>query len=308
VIVRWVMDPRRSPQGRVDDVAVGDGVLQALAYADVFDWPLSMDEVHRYLPVSATRPEVVAAIWSAHLAGRVEVRGDLVCLRNRDGLIARRHELEANAAALWPHAVRFGRIMSRLPGVRFVAVTGSLAVGAPAAGADVDLFLVTVDGRLWLTRALAIAVVRWARLRRVVLCPNFIVTTSALRLDDRDAFTAHELMQLVPLHGPDLYDELLASNGWYRDHLPNHHGHHGAAELAGGRLRRLGERLLCHRAVLPLERWEMDRKIARLDADHDDGSTEVRFDATTCKGHFEGHRRRVLAAYESRLRHVREMT
>ena len=301
------MDPSRSPNTRVEDVAVSDGLIRALAYADVFDWPLSMDELHRFLPVPATRAEVVAATRSAQRAGQLEVLGDLVCRRGRHNLIARRHELQANAGALWPHARRYGRIMSRLPGVRFVAVTGSLAVNAPVVGADIDLFLVTIEGRLWLTRALAIAVVRWAGLRRVVLCPNFIVSTSALRLDDHDAFTAHELMQLIPLHGPDVYDELLAQNAWYRDHLPNHPGHHDVAGLAGGWLGRAGERLLCHRALHPLERWEMQRKIARLDAQRDDRSTEVRFDATTCKGHFEGHRRRVLDAYEARLRDAREM-
>ena len=42
----------------------------------------------------------------------------------------------------------------------------------------------------------------------------------------------------------------------------------------------------------------MDRKIARFGR-FSEG--EARFGPTVCKGHFDGHRARALAAYENRL-------
>ena len=48
-----------------------------------------------------------------------------------------------------------------------------------------------------------------------------------------------------------------------------------------------------------VERWEMDRKVARLKGAAI--GAEVRYDEHVCKGHVEGHRRRILDAYESRL-------
>jgi len=296
------MDLSRPPSG------LADGVLRAVSYADVFDWPLTVDEVHRFLPVVASPADIDAALRSAELAARVDTSGAFVHLRGRADNVARRCEREANAIEQWPDALRFARAVAAVPGARFVGVTGSLAAGAPTRDADVDLFIITIDGRLWLTRAMVIVVVRWARQHVVTLCPNFIVAETALALDQHDAFTAHELMQLVPLHGSDAYQQLLARNGWYRDHLPNHPGHDSVAPLPGRRVRPIVERLLRMRIFSPIERWEMRRKTARLTRSSlDPARSEVHFDATMCKGHFEGHRQRVLDEYEQRMAMMHEM-
>jgi len=44
------------------DAEVARGVVEALAYADVFDWPLTAPEIHRYLPVAARPEDVLAEI------------------------------------------------------------------------------------------------------------------------------------------------------------------------------------------------------------------------------------------------------
>jgi hypothetical protein len=182
-----------------------------------------------------------------------------------------------------------------------------LAVGAPTDGADVDLFIVSAEHRLWLTRALTIGVVKVASRatasRRVVLCPNYMVTTAALELTERDLFTAHELAQLVPLAGPAAYRVLLDENRWYRSYLPNHPGYaRPVAPLRGGRVRTIVESALRNRLIGLVEQWEMRRKVARLLAEAP--SRETRFDASVCKGHFEGHRRRAMEGYAARLRAI----
>ncbi|HEY6398194.1 MAG TPA: hypothetical protein VIX82_12140 [Solirubrobacteraceae bacterium] len=271
--------------------------IAAIAYADVFDWPLTATEVHRFLPVPARPDEVAAALAASQRSGAVAPAGGLYVLPGRQALAGSRRRREMTAARLWPSAVRSCRVLASLPWVRLVAVSGSLAVGAAEDDADVDLFIVTVDGRVWLARALTIALGKAAaRARRrqdIWLCPNYLLTATALELPERDVFTAHELAQLVPLFGPDAYRALLTANPWYRDFLPNHPGYPGPiADLRGPRARRAMEPILGNRLVSRLERWEMERKIARLGARS--ASAEVRFDATTCKGHFGGYRRRTL--------------
>jgi hypothetical protein len=97
--------------------------------------------------------------------------------------------------------------------------------------------------------------------------------------------------------------ELLRSNDWYRAFLPNHPGYiHAVRPLGTGGARRVIEPLLRNPLVGWFERWEMERKIARLACP--DPSEEVRFSASTCKGHFDGHRERVLAAFEDRRRRL----
>jgi hypothetical protein len=292
-------EARSAPRPLAPDGAdrIVSAAIAAISYADVFDWPLTATEVHRFLPIPARPDEVVAALVAARRSGAVAVAGDVYFLPGRQVLAGRRRRREATSARLWPRAVRACRVLAAMPWVRLVAVSGSLAVGAAEDDADVDLFIVTVDGRVWLARALTIALGRAAagaaRRQDIRLCPNYILTATALELPERDVFTAHELAQLVPLFGPDAYRALLAANQWYRNFLPNHPGHPGPiAELCGPRVRRTMEPILATRLVSRLERWEMERKIARLGARP--ASTEVRFDATTCKGHFGGYRRRTL--------------
>lgn len=280
--------------------AVERAIVEAVAYADVFDWPLTAPEIHAFLPIAAGLDEVAAAIPSpglgefvsttfGHTASpaldRVRSGPDVhVTLVGREHLVAERARREAMSAALWPQARAWGRRIAALPFVRLVAVTGSLAVGAAADEADVDLLIVTEPGRLWLTRAMTIGLVRAAAARGVSLCPNYFLTDSALALPDRDLFTAHELVQMVTLSDAGVQAALLERNGWYRDFLPNHAGPRRMGEGApargpwprglveraltvqGPRLRRLVERALRAGPVDRLERWEMKRKVARLSA------------------------------------------
>jgi hypothetical protein len=293
-----------SATDRCDDrLSITDGILAALAYADVFGWPLTADEIQRTLPVVATIDQVHQALQPAVMPDVITCVDGMYALWARTDLVAERRRRTNISSRLWPRALRCGRVIAQLPFVRMVAVSGSLAVDAADTDADIDLFIVTADDRLWTVRALVIGVVRGAgiagRSRSSPLCPNYLVADSTLQMHDRDRFTAHELAQLVPLSGAAIYDELLRANSWFREFLPNHTGSGPArlADPAGGGHRL--EPLLRRRTADRFERWEMQRKIARLT----DGAAadEARFDERTCKGHVDGHRQRILDQYETRL-------
>ena len=296
---------RRGRLGRLSPMAAA--VVETIAYADVFDWPAAPAEIHRYLPLAATRSDVDAVIASGELDGFVERQAGLVTLRGRSALIRARQRREVLARALWPSAIRYARAVAALPFVRMVAVTGSLAVDSTDAHEDVDLLVVTADDRLWLSRAMAMVVVRGAGLGHVRLCPNYLLAESALEIADRSLFAARELMQMVPIAGGATYRELLQRNAWVHDWLPNA-TLRSPARRASGRASAIARR--CLEGALggsigaAIERWEMDRKVRRLTAESQ--SAETRYDRWVCKGHTEEHRHRVLAAYDARLRGFEE--
>jgi hypothetical protein len=276
--------------------------MRALAYGDVFDFPLTAREVHRYLDVPATAEEVVADLAAVASNGPVESDGTLYWLAGRGGLADIRHHRGLTSAALWPRALRYGRVLAGMPFVRMVAVTGALAMDNVADHADVDFLVVTEPGRLWLGRGFVIGVVRLAGLRDLELCPNYLVSEDALVLDDHDLFTAHELAQMVPLHGFDVYRTMRERNGWSVRFLPNADGVPRTVPTSvawGMGLRRAGEAVLHGRVGERLERWERTRKIRRFS--RDGGGREARFSEDVCKGHFGGYHGRVLAEFEARL-------
>lgn len=280
-------------------------IWRTVAYVDLFDYPLTAVEIHRYLAgVQASVNDVAKTlIGSPGLVGLLNQKEGYFYLTGRGEVVDVRRERRYRAQQLWPAAVRYGRLIAQLPFVRMVAVTGSLAMNNVAEEADIDYFLVTENGRLWLARALVIGVVRLAARRGIVLCPNYFVAESALTLPERNIYTAREIVQMVPLFGHAIYEKLRWHNCWASQFLPN---------ADGPPLVQIPEPEPAHWpqavAELPLrtslggwlEQWEQQRKITKLKSQQN-GSGESCFTAVICKGHFQAHQQRTLIAYEQRL-------
>ncbi|HEX8967023.1 MAG TPA: hypothetical protein VF937_04025 [Chloroflexota bacterium] len=296
---------RRSRAERSEPVrAVLDrAIVQAVAYADVFDYPLTADEIHRYLVgVSASRGAVRNALSNGR-PSQLSRTGRYFTLAGRESAVEIRRARASSAAEYWRRAARYGRRMSNLPFVRMVAVTGALAMDNVADG-DIDYLIVTEPGRLWLCRAAIIGLVRVAALRGIELCPNYFLSERALVLDERNLFTAHEVTQMVPLAGMGMYQRMRELNGWTQAYLPNAGGtprRIAHSEPGRRRTRRIVEHTLRSGICSPLERWEMARKMRKLGT-RGNGHVEAAFGPDWCKGHFGDHGQVTLARYAERLR------
>lgn len=284
----------------VSERPLRDAVLATVVYADLFNFPLERAEIHRDLiGVASARAETERAIAALVDEGALIPTDGVITLPGRTELAAQRRERRAHAARLWPQARRFGRLIGRYPFVRMVAVSGSLAADNPDPRADIDYMIVTTPGRLWLVRGLAVLLVRAARPVGAQLCPNYLLTTRALTLRERDLYTAHELLQAAPLAGTPIYRRFLAENRWAAAWLPNRfQGATSAPALPaeGGLLGRVGEATLGGRFGDRLEGWEAARKQRRLGAN----GQAAHFTADVCAGHYGLHRRRVLQEFQVR--------
>src|SRR5262249_19710127 len=133
-------EARRSRTGRAEPggAVLERAIVQTVAYADVFDYPLTADEIHRYLiGISAGRGNVRALLNDGHLPEALTRSGRYFTLAGRESAIEIRRGRAASAIEYWRHAVHYGRRMSHLPFVRMVAVTGALAMDNMADG-DID--------------------------------------------------------------------------------------------------------------------------------------------------------------------------
>lgn len=281
-------------------------VFHTLAYADIFDYPLTAPEVYRYLTSMKASPEEVnRALAEKTLFAQVE---NYFTLRGREEIVETRKRRAEIASQLWPKAIRYGRILALLPFVRMVAVTGSLAMNNADEGKDVDYMIVTAPNYLWTCRALSLLVARLAKLEGVSLCPNYLVTTRAMKLKERSLYVAHELAQMIPLSGMEIYSEIRRLNVWIDDYLPNALIE---PEIPQG-LKRLEKPSALQRVLellshLPFgqwfENWEMNRKIARLTREQS-SSFESYFSADVCKGHIDRHKQKTENAIEEKLEQI----
>src|SRR5260370_14168322 len=286
--------------------ALRRSLLVTLIYADLFDHALPRDELHRYLIGQAASAAAVAAMLDndAELRFRIAETDDRFCLNGRRHLATIRRKRAAASAELWPVAKRYGARIGRLPFVRLVGVTGALAMNNARPVDDIDLFILVQPGRLWLCRLLVLGVVKLAARGGYVVCPNFLLSTDHRWLSERNLFTAHEVVQMVPLERNPWYRAFIEANGWVADFLPNAFAGQ-AAETGPGSVRpmpaRLVAGLLSAPVFDPLERWEMRRKVRRLSRPLDRAGGSVAFSEDECRGHFAAHDARILAAYRQRL-------
>jgi hypothetical protein len=276
-------------------------ILEALTYSDIFEHPLRLDELHRYLPVPAAREDLPAVLESMH--AYVRRQDDVYFLAGRAEIVELRRQREARSGRLLPVAIRYGRILGALPFIRMTALTGSLAVLNVSKNADFDYMLVTTKGRVWTARAFALLFNRLVRPFGHTICPNLIVSETALEWPLHDLYSARELCQMIPITGLDVYERLIKANQWVEKFQPNR-SHDFSREEKGAKAATTFQTVL----EFPFrgktgdyfEQWERTRKIARFSRQAGFGEETI-FTAEVCQGNFHHHRKWTRQVFEEKL-------
>jgi len=283
-----------------DECALANAIIETVAYADIFDYPLTAAEIHRYLiGQRCSRETVQAALDDATLVERLRRSDDFYTLANREAIVTTRQQRQRLSGRFWPRARRYGRMIASLPFVKMVAVTGELAMDNVRDHSDIDYFIVTEHRRLWLCRLFVLGVVHLAARFGDTVCPNYLLSERTLALGERDLYSAHEVVQMIPLSGLDTYARFRQRNQWVYDFLPNAVGapRHLRTMPQARPARALAESALRTRIGALLEDWESGRKMrkfAALTMHH----REASFSPDWCKGHVHDHSRLILAAFE----------
>jgi len=285
------------------------GILLAIVYSDIFDYPMTVDEIHRYMvEVQATPDQVREALFSGNLIPEfVSKHQEFFSLAGRSEIIQLRARRSVCAKTKWNHALKFGTLIAALPYVRMVAVTGALALDNVERDADLDFLIVTSPGRLWLCRAMTLLVVQMARIYKIEICPNYFLAENSLLIQEQNLFTARELAQMVPIFGWDTYLLMRRINTWVLDYLPNSAGPPVKAfpflhrnRFPSDPARYSIETILGLPPGSSLESWEMNRKIRKLTPNFSTGG-EFEFNSMTCKGHLHGHGGNALRKFDERV-------
>lgn len=197
-------------------------LIAAVAYADVFDYPLTKAEVMRW---------TVGRSGNVSRMRGVESDGTYITLPGRKKIITLRKSRERFAVTKWKRAKEISRLFRYVPTVLLVGVTGGLAMDNAEEHDDIDLFFIVVPGALWISRLIVTLLAEAAGVRRHPgehqvadkVCLNMFMTEDALTLPkhEQDLFSAHEVLQMVPLwERGQAYRRLLFHNTWVKDFLP----------------------------------------------------------------------------------------
>ncbi len=216
-------------------------IIKTLAFFDIFNYPLTLTELWKWLyrpgtgrqPVSLSELKEILATSQWLKEKVVQVEGFYALVgREASYLIRKRHNNLAEHK--FDLAVRLIKIYRYLPFIKMIAVCNSLAYSNTREESDIDLFIITARGKLWLVRLLTIAVVKILHLRpqpdhsRDTFCLSFFIDEDYLNIKDvmitsqTDVYYPYWLEQVLPIYDQDnTYAKFLAANDWCQDYLPN---------------------------------------------------------------------------------------
>ena len=203
-------------------LALEHAFLQSVMYAAVFDYPLTLEQLRQSLIGETASEEDLAAVYagSLELRAAIESRDGFYFPRGRREVIAIRADREAASHRLLTELAGPLALVTRMPFVSMVAVSGSLAHLNGEAQADLDLFVVTRPARVWSVTVTVLALAKlfgW----RERLCLNYVVSERALIVSPADLFSANQIIHLRPVTGAAAYRRFLDANRFVDRFYPN---------------------------------------------------------------------------------------
>ncbi|HZV13653.1 MAG TPA: hypothetical protein VFA55_10605, partial [Candidatus Kapabacteria bacterium] len=164
--------------------------LAALLYYDIFNHPVTLEEAFAFMPTnSVTVGDVRDAVAEDPRIRRMEWENrEMLLLPGKDdAVLAARAEKERRAQKLWKRADLVARFIAMFPFVRALFISGSLSKNAVGRRGDIDWFIITAPGRLWICKA-ALTLFRRVFLLndRTYFCTNYFISEDALEIPDKN--------------------------------------------------------------------------------------------------------------------------
>jgi hypothetical protein len=198
-------------------------ILKVLAYFDLFNYPISREEVVFFLDSAADEAGLSAALEKLLEERRIFWHQGFFSLRDDRSLVARRLKGNAHAETLLSIAARNSRFLFQFPFVRGIGISGSLSKNYADENADIDYFIITRSNRLWIARTLMHLFKKLTFLTgsQHRYCMNYFIDEQALEIPEKNEFTAIELITLKPFCGNGSVDRFFYINRWANDYYPN---------------------------------------------------------------------------------------
>lgn len=201
---------------------LGEEIIKILAFFDLFERPLTVFEVWENLDkkVSISEVEITLNSWSEIISQK----NGFYFLSGREEIITTRQKRYNYTNRKLKIARRFARFFSFFPFVRAVMMSNSIGAHNLRDESDIDLFIITAPGRIWLARFFCAGLTKLLNRRptssnkRDKICLSFYVSVVHLNLDDLrlpggDPYFHYWLRSLVLLYNKKrTHEQFLAAN------------------------------------------------------------------------------------------------
>lgn len=219
-----------------------NSILATLAYYDIFDYPLTLIEIHNYLINPSRIMRVTDGIGEIDISDIADESEKLVhshilnqkngfyFINSRDNLYEVRLQRQKIADQKWEKFLKLTRFLALAPYLRGVFASGSLALGNTDEKSDFDVLIIAQSGRLYTCRLFLWLITSLLRVRRKKheiiapdkFCFNHYITNGNLQLVHESLFNAQTYANLKPaMIKPETVVKFYESNLWISNYLYN---------------------------------------------------------------------------------------
>lgn len=199
-----------------------EAITWLIVFFDLFEYPLSGNEVWQYLDKKYSLVEIISALESD---SRIASKNGFYFLVGRADTIITRQKRYNYSVRKIKIAKRFSRFFILLPFIKVIALANSLGQHNLRDESDIDFFIITDPRRIWLTRLICAGIAKTLNRRptpknkKDKICLSFYITTENLNLDElklpgSDPYFFFWLRTLVLLYNKEgVYEKFLIANG-----------------------------------------------------------------------------------------------
>ncbi len=238
----------------------GQNILNTLGYFEMFHYPLTKEEIFLFHPENINHAGIEEALAILINERSVFRFDEFYSLKNDLSIVQRRRKGNALAISQMKIAGKVARLLAAFPYVKGIAVSGSLSKNFANEKTDIDFFIVTAANRLWIARTFMHLYKKLTFLtgRQHWYCMNYYVDEAVPEIEEKNIFTAMEIVTLVPMHGRSSLDEFIAGNDWIKEYFPAHpFASAGTPEIQPGLIRKFIEKMLNGRIGNRIDNWLM---------------------------------------------------
>lgn len=216
-------------------------VLATIIYYDIFEYPLTRLEVHKFL-VNPTRlavsgrtdpisledvEEELEQLVNSGILGR---KNGFYFLNRKENLYDIRMARRKIADQKWKKFLKLVKFLALAPYLRGIFSSGSMALYNTEDKSDYDVLIIARSGRLYTCRFFLWLISSFLGSRRKryekvapdKLCFNHYLTDGDMELVHQSIFNAQTYVNLKPaLIKPELIYEFYAANSWLNDYVVN---------------------------------------------------------------------------------------
>lgn len=206
-----------------------EAILKTLLYSNLFDYPLQQEELYNFLiGKKISKSELEKTLSNTKLP--ISLSDGHYFLKGKQKIVGERMVRAKISLIKLAKAKKIIARLSLIPTVKLIGISGTLAMNNCVKGDDIDIFIIAEKGLTWTTRFLTATLLillgvyrnKNSKQYRDKICLNLVLDESEMFFKEEDLFTAHEILQLLPVFEKDnTYRKFLAANRWVKNFLPN---------------------------------------------------------------------------------------